>query len=62
MTFQRTKEWICESNHKQVSDRLHVFAVFILPLNPSRLQFMFGLYFTPSQQSLFRGMPVALPQ
>ena len=42
-----------KAHHKQVSDRLHVFAGFILPLNPSRLQFMFGLYFTPSLQSLF---------
>ena len=42
-----------KARHKQVSDRLHVFAGFILPLNPSQLQFMFGLYFTPSLQSLF---------
>ena len=42
-----------KAHHKQVSDRLHVFAGFILPLNPSQLQFMLGLYFTPSLQSLF---------
>ena len=42
-----------KERNKQVSDRLHVFEGFILPLNPLRLQFMFGLYFTPSLQSLF---------
>ena len=42
-----------KERNKQVSDRLHVFEGFILPLNPLRLQFTFGLYFTPNQQSLF---------
>ena len=42
-----------KARNKQVSDRLHVFEGFILPLNPLRLQFVFGLYFTPSLQSLF---------
>ena len=34
-TFQRRKEWICESRCRQVSVRLRVFARFFLPLNTS---------------------------
>ena len=30
-TFQRRKEWICESRCHQVSVRLHVFAGFFCP-------------------------------
>ena len=30
-TFQRRKEWICESRCRQVSVRLHVFAEFFRP-------------------------------
>ena len=30
-TFQRRKEWICESRCRQVSVRLHVFAGFFCP-------------------------------
>ena len=51
LTFQRRKKWICESRCK-VSDRLHVFAVLFCPLTLSRLQFMLGLHFTPSLQSV----------
>ena len=59
-TFQRRKEWICESRCLQVSVRLHAFAgVFFLPLNPSttsvyaRSAFYPSLRFTLSLQSAF---------
>ena len=32
-TFQRRKEWICESRCRQVLVRLHVFAGFFYPLS-----------------------------
>ena len=57
--FQRKKEWICESRCRQVGDRLHVFARFFLPLNPStttiyvRSGFYPSLRFTLSLQSAF---------
>ena len=47
-TFQRRKEWICESRCRQVSVRLHVFAGFFCPSTLPRLQFMLGLHFTPA--------------
>ena len=47
-TFQRRKEWICESRCRQVSVRLHVFARFFCPLTLPWLQFMLGLHFTPA--------------
>ena len=56
-TFQRKKEWICESRCRQVGDRLHVFARFFLPLNLStttiyaRSAFYPSLRFTLSLQS-----------
>ena len=30
-TFQRRKEWICESRCRQVNVRLHLFAEFFCP-------------------------------
>ena len=56
-TFQRKREWICESRCRQVGDRLHVFARFFLPLNLStttiyaRSAFYPSLRFTLSLQS-----------
>ena len=47
-TFQRRKEWICESRCRQVSVRLRVFAGFFYPYTLPRLQFMLGLHFTPA--------------
>ena len=32
-TFQRRKEWICESRCRQVIVRLHVFVGFFCPLS-----------------------------
>ena len=32
---EESPEWICESRCRQVSVRLHVFAGFFLPLNPT---------------------------
>ena len=61
--FQRKKEWICESRCRQVDDRLHVFARFFLPLNPStttiyaRSGFYPSLRFTLSLQSAFTPGP-----
>ena len=61
--FQRKKEWICESRCRQVGDRLHVFARFFLPLNPSttticaRSGFYPSLRFTLSLQSAFTPGP-----
>ena len=60
-TFQRRKEWICESRCCQVSVRLHVFAGFVLPLTLPWLQFLHfprsafypSLHFTLSLQSAF---------
>ena len=48
-TFQRRKEWICESRC-QVSYRLHVFAVFFASAT-TVVQYMLGLRFTRSLQS-----------
>ena len=62
-TFQRKREWICESRCRQVGDRLHVFARFFLPLNPStttiyaRSGFYPSLRFTLSLQSAFTPGP-----
>ena len=47
-TFQRRKEWICESRCRQVSVRLRVFAGFFYLYTLPRLQFMLGLHFTPA--------------
>ena len=58
-TFQRRKEWICESRCRQVSVRLRVFARFFLPLNTSTTTvyawsaFYPSLRFTLSLQSAF---------
>ena len=51
-TFQRRREWICESGC-QVSGRLHVFAGFFCPWTPPRLHFMLSLHFSHSLQSSF---------
>ena len=47
-TFQRRKEWICESRCRQVSVCLRVFAGFFYPYTLPRLQFMLGLHFSPA--------------
>ena len=58
-TFQRRKEWICESRCRQVSVRLYAFEGFFLPLNPSTTTvyacsaFNPSLRFTLSLQSAF---------
>ena len=50
-TFQRRREWICESGC-QVSGRLHVFAGFFLPLNPSATTFYARSAFFPQSAVL----------
>ena len=50
-TFQRRKEWICESRC-QVSDRLQVFAVYFASAT-TVVQYMLALRFTRSLQSSF---------
>ena len=47
-TFQRRKEWICESRCRKVSVRLRVFAGFFYTYTLPRLQFMLGLHCTPA--------------